>query len=283
MKRNRYKMAGKRIALAGIIAATAISTTVKAEVDISELEYDLPQQKVPVSNTPPEKAATGLGVGALIGAAVGGPVGAFLGGVGGIALVESDEQHQRYIAANEQLQQITTDLKLAKFELEDAKMLLKQQEERDAIKLASLQNDLMHKQELESEHNQAMRAVSDGFTMAVQFRSGSSEIEQHYVTLLQKLAGSLAVLSDFEIELSGYTDPRGEEIPNLELSSKRVDKVKQILVDAGVAKERISASSLGEGELMCKLGDTKGYQFERRVEINFRFISEDQGGRLAQN
>lgn len=283
MNTNTYKAFGKRMALAGVIATSVISTTVKAEIDISELGYDLPQQEIPVSNTPPEKTAAGFGVGAIIGAAVGGPVGAFLGGVGGIALAESDENQQRYIAVNDKLQKINSELELAQLELKDAKMLLRQQEEKDSIKLASLQNDLMRQEELQVEHNEAMQAVSNGFTMAVQFRSGSFEIEHHYQEQLKQLASSLNILSAIEVELSGFTDPRGENISNLELSRKRVEQVKQILVNAGVQKERISASSIGEGELMCKLEDTKGYQFERRVEIKFRFITDEQGARVAQN
>ncbi len=283
MEINTYKAFGKRALLAGFIATSIISTTVRAEIDIKELGYDLPEEQLPVSTAPPAKTATGFGVGALIGAAIGGPVGAFFGGVGGVALAESDENQQKYVAANDKLQKMTADMELAKLELKDAKMLLQQQEERDSIKLASLQNDLMHHEELQVEHNEAMQAVSNGFTMAVQFRSGSFEIEQHYKNQLKKLAGSLNILSDMEIELSGFTDPRGETVSNLELSRKRVEQVKQILIDAGVDKSRITASSRGEGELMCKLEDTKGYQFERRVEINFKFTTDIQGGRVAQN
>lgn len=287
MKINRQeaicKAFGKRVALAGIIATSVISTTVKAEIDINELGYELPEYKTQVSKTPPAKAATGLGVGAIVGAAVGGPVGAFVGGVGGLVLAETDENHKQLVVANEKLTKINTDLELAQLELKDAKMLLRQQEERESIKLASLQNDLMRQEQNQLQHTEAMQAVSTGFVMAIQFRSGSFEIEEHYQNQLKKLASSLNILSEIEVELSGFTDPRGESVANLELSSNRVQQVKKLLVDAGVQKERISESSIGEGELMCKLEDTKGYQFERRVEIKFRFITDSHGARVAQN
>mgnify|MGYP001557412361 CR=1 FL=1 len=289
MKINTCKAAGKRIALAGLIAISATSTVVKAEIDISELGYDLPKEELPVSNIPPEKSATGFGVGALLGGAIGGPVGIFFGGVSGVVIADNQHNQAELQATEEKLQKVSSQLEIAQYELKNAKMILKQQEEMDSIKYASMQNDLMRYEEVEFEHNQAMKAVSEGFTMAVQFRSGSFEIENHYKAQLKKLASSLNVLSNVEVELNGYTDPRGETVPNLELSRKRVEQVKQVLVEAGVNKTRISASSIGEGELMCKLEDTKGYQFERRVEINFRFTSDVHegnsvnGAKVAQN
>ncbi len=268
---------------ASAIAGSIVATPAFAEISIQDLEHANLAPYENTSNVPTVTSLSGMGVGAVIGGIFGGPAGAIIGGVGGLAVADNEHNSQALAQANIKAQDVESQLQIAQLELKNAKMILKEQEERQSIQLASLQNDIMRREATTVKTNETMSAISSGFTMAVQFRSDSFKIEQHYKKQLTKLASSLNTLSKIEVELSGFTDPRGNTISNLELSRKRVEEVKKVLVDAGVAKERITASSLGEGELMCTMEDTKGYQFERRVEISFRFLTEEGGGRIAQN
>ncbi|MGH7332263.1 MAG: OmpA family protein, partial [Candidatus Rokuibacteriota bacterium] len=47
------------------------------------------------------------------------------------------------------------------------------------------------------------------------------------------------------VELHGYTDPRGTERYNLELSRRRVEAVRRYLVQRGVELPRINSIGLG--------------------------------------
>lgn len=284
MKLNTTKTSRLKTAMAaGAIAGAIVATPVFAEISVEQLEYANLAPYENTSNIPTSTSLGGMGVGAIIGGIFGGPAGAIIGGVGGLAVADSEHNNQALAQANIKAGEVESQLQIAQLELKNAKMILKEQEDRQSIQLASLQNDIMRRESLTVETNETMSAISNGFTMAVQFRSDSFGIEQHYKKQLTKLASSLNTLSKIEVELSGFTDPRGNTISNLELSRKRVQEVKKVLVDAGVAKERIIASSIGEGELMCTMEDTKGYQFERRVEISFRFLTEEGGARIAQN
>ncbi len=284
MKLNTTKTSILKTAVAACaVVGTIVATPAFAEISLEQLEYANLAPYENTSNIPTATSLGGMGVGAIIGGIFGGPAGAIIGGVGGLAVADNEHNSQALADANIKAGEVESQLQIAQLELKNAKMILKEQEDRQSIQLASLQNDIMHRESLTVETNETMSAISNGFTMAVQFRSSSFDIEQHYKKQLTKLASSLNTLSKIEVELSGFTDPRGDIVANLELSRKRVEEVKKVLVEAGVTKERITASSLGEGELMCTMEDTKGYQFERRVEISFRFLTEDGGGRIAQN
>ncbi|HNP20077.1 MAG TPA: OmpA family protein [Fulvivirga sp.] len=68
------------------------------------------------------------------------------------------------------------------------------------------------------------------------------------------------------ILIEGYTDPVGDFKKNVALSIKRVEKIRQLMLDMGVPDENISIVGYGE-ELSNKSADTAQYQNDRRVDF----------------
>ena len=65
--------------------------------------------------------------------------------------------------------------------------------------------------------------------------------------------------------LIGRADARGEDEYNMTLGAHRADAVKRYLIDLGVGKDRLRASSRGELDATGK--DEAGYAQDRRVDI----------------
>jgi len=68
------------------------------------------------------------------------------------------------------------------------------------------------------------------------------------------------------IVLTGYADERGNAKYNTDLSLKRAEKVKQMLVDGGINAGRIEVKGAGVDKSFERKSDTS-YQMSRRVEI----------------
>ncbi len=71
----------------------------------------------------------------------------------------------------------------------------------------------------------------------------------------------------FQVELEAFADPRSSFAHNLKLSKKRVDTVRDALISAGVATERIRVGAYGELNQVCKDKTGACYQLDRRVEV----------------
>lgn len=89
-----------------------------------------------------------------------------------------------------------------------------------------------------------------------------AEAEQIY----QQITGRQNV----EIIIVGHTDTAASSAYNDALSLRRAEKVRQNLIDAGVAADIIRASGMGERDLLIETPDNTPQPENRRVEINVR-------------
>lgn len=71
----------------------------------------------------------------------------------------------------------------------------------------------------------------------------------------------------YEVVVNGHTDTSGEDSYNLTLSNARADVVKQALVRAGIAMEKITTFGFGESDPRVKTPDGVREPANRRVEI----------------
>jgi len=69
------------------------------------------------------------------------------------------------------------------------------------------------------------------------------------------------------IELGGHTDNQGSSKANLNLSFSRVEKVKEYLIDNGIAKNRITTQGYGGSKPVASNADSETRKLNRRVEI----------------
>lgn len=71
------------------------------------------------------------------------------------------------------------------------------------------------------------------------------------------------------VRLDGYTDPRGTEPHNMQLSQRRAEAVKKALIDVGAPADRIRYAGHGEQPRNCTEKDESCFQANRRVEVFF--------------
>ena len=87
---------------------------------------------------------------------------------------------------------------------------------------------------------------------------------------IRKLSPLVTILKDQpqrSIRIEGYTDSRGPESYNLDLSQRRADAVRDFLIDNGIAPQRITARGYGEAVSVASNTTIAGRRENRRVEV----------------
>ena len=201
----------------------------------------------------------GVGSGAVIGALAGGPAGFILGAAIGAKI--GDTMNQK----NRQLDELSTSLVGAQADVTAL--------ENDIDKLGGEIDRLqgLARPELVS-------LLQAGIAMDLLFRTDEFTLADTTGDRLASLAASLASMPDLQIQLDGFADERGDEKYNDELSAKRVEFVRSLFLQAGVASDRISAAAHGEATAQDDSADSLA--LERRVSVTL-FI--DEAPSLASN
>lgn len=99
------------------------------------------------------------------------------------------------------------------------------------------------------------------------FASGSVEIDEGSLPGLATIAGLFERCPDAEIEVSGYTDSKGDERMNLDLSQARAEAVMTDLLDRGVPLRRLRARGFGEADPVASNETEAGRASNRRIEF----------------
>jgi OmpA-OmpF porin, OOP family len=84
---------------------------------------------------------------------------------------------------------------------------------------------------------------------------------------LEELAGLLLDHPQWRIELAGHTDALGSEKARQELSLRRVDRIRDLLVSLGVERVRISTTGYGSSRPLAPNDTEENRAKNRRVEI----------------
>lgn len=116
------------------------------------------------------------------------------------------------------------------------------------------------------------RFTPDGILVSLaesdlEFARGRDTLVSERPASLMKLAEFLVVHPDLQVLLRGHTDSLGGETANLVLSEQRALAVKRLLVDLGVAEDRIRAEGMGETDPIADNRREQGRERNRRVEI----------------
>ena len=70
-----------------------------------------------------------------------------------------------------------------------------------------------------------------------------------------------------KVELAGHTDNIGSEAYNMELSMERAVRVRQALIDKGIAEERLSAKGYGATNPLYPNDTDEHRALNRRTEM----------------
>jgi OOP family OmpA-OmpF porin len=90
------------------------------------------------------------------------------------------------------------------------------------------------------------------------------------IAAMRKLSPLVTILKNQpqrSIRIEGYTDSRGPESYNLDLSQRRADAVRDFLIDNGISPRRITARGYGEAVSVASNTTRAGRQENRRVEV----------------
>ncbi len=100
------------------------------------------------------------------------------------------------------------------------------------------------------------------------FESGSSALNKESIDDIEKMGDILAKYSDDRIRIYGYTDSVGGKAYNEELSLRRADAVKRVLIGRGVQEKQITSLGMGEAEPVATNSTPAGRKKNRRVVLN---------------
>ena len=122
------------------------------------------------------------------------------------------------------------------------------------VELVGLADELMVVQEqLNEARNKEMETTGQTIKIlesVVAFPFNQSDVQTSQMPSLEHAANYLKDNPDAKITVNGYASPEGTEEYNLQLSQRRADAVKNILVDKyGIAADRINAIGHGVGDV----------------------------------
>jgi outer membrane protein OmpA-like peptidoglycan-associated protein len=130
----------------------------------------------------------------------------------------------------------------------------KQHKELEAAKVAEVKR---------TENGLVVQMASD-----ILFDTGSSALKPKSIDDLGKIGDIIAKYSDDRVKIYGYTDSEGGKAYNEELSLRRADAVKRVLVGRGVQEKQITSLGMGEAQPVATNSTSAGRSKNRRVELH---------------
>jgi outer membrane protein OmpA-like peptidoglycan-associated protein len=112
----------------------------------------------------------------------------------------------------------------------------------------------------------------------VLFDTGKAGLNPGASRNLDHLVQFLTQHDDRRVEIDGYTDSVGTDSFNLDLSQRRADTVKAVLVSRGIDSSRIVSRGYGKEFEVASNSEAGGRQLNRRVEI---VIGGENGAAVA--
>jgi len=101
----------------------------------------------------------------------------------------------------------------------------------------------------------------------VLFETNSAKLTATSLATLDRVATVLLDAKDINIEVQAYTDSRGRDSYNLQLSDKRANSVMEYLISKGIVASRMKAKGYGEAQPIVSNDTAEGRTQNRRVEF----------------
>lgn len=123
---------------------------------------------------------------------------------------------------------------------------------------------------LGSEEDIRSKLLNEGTysTNAILFNTGSAELKQESLPIIQSVAEVLKENNTLTIKITGHTDSDGNASSNLKLSKERAQSVKNTLVNQnGISASRIITDGKGDTEPVASNSTAEGKAQNRRVEF----------------
>jgi len=105
------------------------------------------------------------------------------------------------------------------------------------------------------------------FVGDVAFDTNSATVKSSFYPEIERVAGVLKQYPDTVIRIEGHTDNVGAEAYNMDLSLRRANAVKSLLMQRGVADHRMEVVGFGPTVPVASNNTEAGRKQNRRVEI----------------
>ena len=102
------------------------------------------------------------------------------------------------------------------------------------------------------------------------FERGTNTLTPESVAQFEEVFAEVARRELPEVDVVGHTDTTGAAEFNANLSLKRAEKIRELLVSRGIGEGGISAIGRGEVDLLIRTADETAEALNRRVQITVR-------------
>ena len=102
------------------------------------------------------------------------------------------------------------------------------------------------------------------------FDTDKSDIRSNEMSKITDIAAHVKQNAPMQVSIGGFADRRGTDQHNQGLSERRVNAIRDALVTAGVASDKIQTSAFGEQKPLCNESTDACWQRDRRVDVGFR-------------
>ncbi len=106
----------------------------------------------------------------------------------------------------------------------------------------------------------------------ITFGSDAHELQPSFLPILDAVARVLMHFDQTLLDITGYTDSRGKEAYNKQLSILRAEAVENYLINYGIAQPRINSEGMGEANPVASNKTEEGRAKNRRVELKISAI-----------
>jgi outer membrane protein OmpA-like peptidoglycan-associated protein len=104
-------------------------------------------------------------------------------------------------------------------------------------------------------------------SIPITFLGESSDLRDTSQGVLDVITQVLVDHPSMTLEIAAHTDSRGDPARNLALSQQQAERVRQHLIDHGVAATRLTAQGYGETRPIESNSTSRGRAINRRIEL----------------
>ncbi|MCG8572605.1 MAG: OmpA family protein [Spirochaetes bacterium] len=115
-----------------------------------------------------------------------------------------------------------------------------------------------------------IKETEEGISLTIQnllFQPNSTQLLNGEIQKIEKIADILKQIEDRSFMIIGHTAKAGSEAEQLELSKARAAKIAQLLITAGVSKDKIMHTGKGANQPLAPNDTPENMKKNRRVEI----------------
>lgn len=106
--------------------------------------------------------------------------------------------------------------------------------------------------------------------ITIEFKTSSAELQPDSADWLRNVSSAASDCPQARIEVTGHTDTRGDWQANIDLSRRRAEAVMAVLMESGIALDRLTATGHGSAFPVAGNDTPEGRARNRRIEFNVK-------------